>query len=273
MTLSRLALPIFLFAAVATLSSVSAVEIIAHRGASADAPENTLPAMELAWKQGADAIETDIWLSSDGKLIIFHDANTKRYEADASIAPRKISALTLEEAQKLDVGALKGAEFKGTRIPTLESILGTIPKGKRAVLELKAGPEVVPEFARVLKTVARPVRETSVISFNYETLRASKHALPELEHYLLADYKKDPKTGELPELAPLIERAKAARFDGLDLQFGWPLTKEFVAQIKAAGLKLITWTVDDETVAQRLADAGVDGITTNKPAWLRSHVK
>jgi glycerophosphoryl diester phosphodiesterase len=272
MTPSRLSLAAFLFAIVVASSSVSAVEIIAHRGASADAPENTLPAMELAWKQGADSIETDLWLSSDGKLIVFHDANTKRYEP-ADGTPRKITSLTWEEAQKLDVGAIKGAEFKGTRIPTLEALLATIPKGKRAVLELKDGPSIVPEFARVLKAAGRPVRETCVISFNYESLRASKLALPELEHYLLSDYKKDPKTGELPQLAPLIERAKTAGFEGLDLQFGWPLTKEFVAQIKAAGLKLIAWTVDDETVAQRLVDAGVDGITTNKPSLLRAHLK
>src|SRR5687767_15734678 len=102
-----------------------AVEIIAHRGASGEAPENTLSAMKLAWAQGADAIELDLWLSKDGKLVVFHDADTKRFEKQ----PRKIPELTWDEVQTLDVGSWKGAQFKGERIPTLESILATIPPG------------------------------------------------------------------------------------------------------------------------------------------------
>src|SRR5262249_54058546 len=132
MNLSRCIPAVFLFAAFAGSSKVSGVEIIAHRGASADAPENTLPAMELAWKQGADAVETDLWLSADGKLLIFHDTTTKRYEPEGGVS-RPITALKWEEAQQLDVGAFKGAEFKGTRIPSLEGLLATVPKGKRAV--------------------------------------------------------------------------------------------------------------------------------------------
>src|SRR5215207_9924600 len=91
---------IFLLAAVAIPDTLQAVEIIAHRGASADAPENSLTAMKLAWEQGADAVELDLWLSKDGQLIVFHDADTKRIGK----TNRKIPDLTLEEAQALDVG-------------------------------------------------------------------------------------------------------------------------------------------------------------------------
>jgi glycerophosphoryl diester phosphodiesterase len=248
---------------------VAAVEIIAHRGASADAPENTLASMKLAWEQNADAIELDLWLSADGKLIVFHDADTKRFEK----APRKITSLTLAEARSLDVGSWKGEKFKGEPIPTLESILAIMPKGKRAVLEIKDGPHIIPEFVRVLRESGRKPEELVIISFNYASLVASKKAWPRSEHYFLSSYSKDAKSGAFPELKPMIERSKAAGFDGLNLHFKWPITKEFTGQVKAAGLKLYVWTVDDELVAKNLVDAGVDGITTNKPEWLRAKLK
>lgn len=253
----------------AGVSAVSAQEIIAHRGASHDAPENTLPAMELAWEQGADAIELDIWLSSDGKLIVFHDADTKRFEP----VKRKITDLTLEQARALDVGVWKGEKFKGVHVPDLGPILASVPKGKRAVLELKDAPRVVPEVAREVKASGRTAAEVCVISFNAETLKASKAALPELPHYFLKSYKKDPTTGKMPEIAPLIAEAKAAGFDGLNLSSDWPWDAAFVKTVKDAGLKIMVWTVDDDVLARRLKAAGVDAITTNRPAWLREKLK
>jgi glycerophosphoryl diester phosphodiesterase len=259
----------FLLAWLMNTTNLLGVEIIAHRGASADAPENTLAAMKLGWEQKSDAIELDLWLSKDGKLIVFHDADTKRIGK----TNRKISELTLAEAQELDAGEWKGPQFKGERVPTLESILATIPAGKRAVLEIKCGPEILPEFFRVLKESGRPAKELCVISFNYDTIRESKKMRPELENYFLMGYKKDAKTKEFPQLEPLIEKAKAAKCDGLNLNYEWPITKEFVQQVKGAGLKMYVWTVDDAAVAKKLVEAGVDGITTNKPGWLREQLK
>jgi glycerophosphoryl diester phosphodiesterase len=248
---------------------VNAVEIIAHRGASYDAPENTLASMKLAWEQKADAIELDLWLSKDGKLVVIHDSDTKRFGG----LTNKIATQTWQELQQFDVGSWKNARFKGERIPTLESILETVPPGKRAVLEIKCGPEILPEFVRVVRASRRKPAELAVISFNFETLRDSKARLPELEHYFLSDYKTNTTTGRLPELAPLIAQAKSAKFDGLDLQFKWPVDKAFVANVKSAGLKLLVWTVNDVTVARRMVDAGVNGITTDRPAWLREQLK
>jgi len=154
-----------LLAVLTSNGTLQAVEIVAHRGASADAPENSLTSMELAWEQKADAIELDLWLSRDGKLIVFHDADTKRIGQ----LNRKISDYTLEEVQQVDIGAWKGPQFVGERIPTLESILATVPQGKRAFLEIKCGPEIVPEFMRVLKASGRAASQLAVISFNYES--------------------------------------------------------------------------------------------------------
>jgi glycerophosphoryl diester phosphodiesterase len=242
-----------------------AVEIVAHRGASHDAPENTLAAMKLAWEQKTDAIELDLWLSKDGRIVILHDANTKRFGGNTN----HVAQQSWAELQRVDVGAWKDPRFKGERIPTLASILATIPAGKRAVLEIKCGPEILPELGRVIAKSGRKPSELAIIAFDYETLRQSKKEFPQLEHYFLHDYKKDKQTGELPILPALIQRAKAAGFDGLDLHFNWPIDKAFVGEVKGAGLKLIAWTVNDVEVARRLSEAGVDGITTDRPAWLR----
>ena len=248
---------------------LSAVDIIAHRGASEDAPENTLPAMQLAWEQGADAAELDLWLSRDGQLVVFHDADTKRFAEPV----RKIKEMTLEEIQQLDVGAFKGATFKGVRVPELESILATVPAGKRIVLELKDGPEILPEVVRVLKASALKPAQMCVISFKEDTLRGSKKALPEVPHYFLKGYKADANTGKFPQLKPLLDLCRDAKFEGLNLHFDWPVTPEFSAKVKAQNLKLLVWTVDDAAVARRLAAAGVDAITTNRPAWLREQLQ
>jgi glycerophosphoryl diester phosphodiesterase len=266
---SKLKLIVGIFVVVcATQGQLPGVEIIGHRGASADAPENSLTSMKLAWEQDADAIETDLWLSKDGKLVIFHDATTKRYDGQ----DRKVPELTWDELQQLDIGLWKDPRFKGERIPTLESLLATIPKGKRAVLEIKCGPEIMPEFSKVLRASGKPPEELAIISFNFESLKASKKDFPKIPHYFLMGYKKD-KSGKGPELAPLIARCKAAGFDGLDLQSNWPIDKAFVSQVKAAGMKLVVWTVDDLAMARKFAEAGVDGITTNKPKLLKESLR
>ena len=245
-----------------------AVEIIGHRGAAHEAPENTMASFKTAWSQNADAIETDLWLSKDGKIVIMHDGDTKRMGGETN----KIATQTWDQLQNVDVGAWKGEQFKGERIPTLESILASIPPGKRAVLEIKCGPEIVPELARVIHASKRKPAEIAVISFNFDSLKESKAALPELEHYFLYDYKTNAQ-GRLPELKPMIARAKSANFDGLDLQFKWPINKAFVKEVKAAGLKLVVWTVNDPAVARRMVESGVDGITTDRPGWLREQLK
>lgn len=245
------------------------IEIVAHRGASFDAPENSLSAMKLAWEQEADAIELDLYLSKDGHLVVFHDGDTKRYEP----AARKITSLTWKEIQQLEIGTIKGPQFKNERVPTLESILKTIPEKKRAYLEIKGGVEVLPELEKVLKAEARPASQIVIIAFNANTLAESKKLMPSYEHYLLFGYDKNKTTGELPTLESILAKAKEVNADGMDLNYAWPIDKAFVSKVKAAGLKLATWTVDDFDVALKLKEAGVDGITTNRPAWLRDKLK
>src|SRR5437899_10037499 len=119
------------------------VEIIAHRGASHDAPENTLAAVNLAWQQNADAVEIDVHLSRDGQLVVIHDENTRKTAG----WNKNVSEQTLPELRRLDVGRWKGRQWAGAKIPVLAEVLGALPAGKRLFIEVKSGDAFIPAFA------------------------------------------------------------------------------------------------------------------------------
>jgi glycerophosphoryl diester phosphodiesterase len=257
-------------AALFLVSSAPAVEIVAHRGASHDAPENTLAAHTLAWEQGADLVETDVHLTRDGELIVIHDKTTPRTTGQ----PGVVAELTLAELRALDAGTWKDPRFRGERLPTLDEQLTRIPAGKRMLVELKVGPEVVPALARSLARCGATPATVTLISFNAATLREIRRVLPAFRTLYLMGYKApaagDPKAKAPPRIDDVIAEARAAGFTGLDLQHTWPLTPGDVARIRAAGLELHVWTVDDLAVARRWIDLGVASVTTNRPGWLRA---
>lgn len=243
------------------------VEIIAHRGASFDAPENTVTAMKLAWTQKADASELDVYLSKDGKAVVIHDPNTKRVAG----VDKKVVDQSLAELRALDVGKWKGARFAGERLPTLEEMLATVAKGKRILIEIKSGPEIVPELNRLLRASGLKPEQTPIISFNAGVVAAVKKARPDLQAYWIVSMK--PAKGKKPPTAEeLIARAKTIGADGLDLSADAALTAAFARKVKDAGLKLYVWTVNDPKVAKRMVELGVDGITTDRPGWLRDRL-
>src|SRR5512141_2609782 len=92
--------------------------LLAHRGASTHAPENTLPAFELALEEGADGVELDAKLSADGKVVVIHDATVDR----TTDGHGRVSELSLQELKALDAGASFGDRFRGVRIPTLDEV-------------------------------------------------------------------------------------------------------------------------------------------------------
>lgn len=244
-----------------------AVDIVAHRGASHDAPENTLASFKLGWEQRADADELDIYLTKDGRIVVLHDKSTKRTAG----LDREVSDLTLEEVRALDAGSWKGAQWKGEKIPTLEEVLAIMPEGKRLFIEIKCGPEVLPELERVLKVSGKKDQQLVIIGFSYETMKAAKERFPALTTLWIVGPKKETQ-GLVPPVGELVEKVRAAKLDGLDLNHGFAIDEAFVARVKQAGLQLHVWTVDDAKIAQKLAKLGVDGITTNRPGWLREQL-
>lgn len=246
-------------------SPLFSVEIIAHRGASHDAPENTLAAAKLGWEQGADAVEIDIQISVDGRLMVLHDATTNRTTGRRG----EISRLTAAEAQSRDAGSWKGARFAGEKIPLLEDILSTLPKEGRLVIEIKTGPEAVPILARVLAGSGHALKQFMIIAFDPAVAAEAKRLLPACKVLRLASH--EPREPAL-QIDTLIKISREAGLDGLNLSRKWPVDAAFVRKVREAGLSLYIWTVDDPTQARRLVEAGVDGITTNRPGWLRERL-
>jgi glycerophosphoryl diester phosphodiesterase len=246
-----------------------AAEIVAHRGASHDAPENTLASVNLGWGQQADAVEIDIRLSKDGHIVLMHDEGTKRTAG----RDRPIVEQTIDELQNLDVGVWKDPRWVGERIPVLSEILLTIPPGKRLFIEIKCGPEIVEPLQSALKQAGRPADQTAVISFSIDVVAAVKRAMPELQVYWLASIKQDKLTQKWgPPVSELLVKAQAAGVDGLDVSGAPILAQADVELVHAAGLKFLVWTVNDAEVARRLVSFGVDGLTTDRPAWLRDQL-
>lgn len=261
-------------AACLVTSSASAVQIVGHRGASHDAPENTLAATNLAWTQGADAVETDIYLGKDGKLIVHHDKTAKR-TAGRDVA---IAELTQAESRTLDAGSWKDPKFHGEKIPLLEEQIASIPPGKRLLVEIKIGPEIVPELARVLQQAGASEKNVTIISFNYDSLVEVRKRLPQLPTLWLVGHpapntKKTPTAKPPPSVDEMIAKCRDAKLTGLDLQHTWPLTADDLRKIKEAKLELHVWTVNDPNIAQRWVQWGVASITTDRPGWLREQLK
>jgi glycerophosphoryl diester phosphodiesterase len=241
------------------------VEIVGHRGASHDAPETTVASVRLAWEQKADAAEFDIYLTKDRKIVVIHDKDTKRTAGGVN---KVVADSTLAELRALDVGAWKDAKFVGERIPTLAEVLATVPDGKRVFIEVKPGPEMVPELLAALTESKLPPARTPVISFNAAVIAAVKKARPDVPAYWIVGL-----NGKTPPTAgQLLAKAKENGADGLDLSASPALTEEYAKAVKAAGLKLYVWTVNDVPTARRMVRLGVDGITTDRPGWLREQL-
>jgi len=234
------------------------VLIIAHRGNSSEAPENTLPAFASAVKLGADMVELDYFHSADGVPVVFHDANLDR-TTNAPIVFGKwkvtVQAMTLAELRKLDAGQWFDQRFAKTKIPTLEESLDEIQKGSVTLIEQKSG-----DAATCVKLLKRKhlVDEVVVQSFNIDFVRDCHKLCPQLTVAVLGN--KRLPSRRLDELEKT--GASVIVWDHRDL------AKKEIEEIHKRGLKAWVYTVDDPQRARQLINAGIDGIITNRPELL-----
>jgi len=240
---------------------------IAHRGSSHLAPENTLASLKLGWEE-ANICEVDVQPTRDGKLLVVHDDSTRRTTGvDLSVAGHSLS-----ELQRLDAGSWKGRQWKGEKLPSLEEAISIMPQDKKLLIEIKADPEVIPEFARLVRACGKE-KQLLMHSFSYATCMESKKALIQLPVYQLIASEQNPQTKAwLHPLGEAIEMAREAGLDGIGANDTRLVNASSVARVHAAGLRLHIWTVDRVNEAKRLIHLGVDGIITNRPGWLIAHI-
>jgi glycerophosphoryl diester phosphodiesterase len=240
-------------------------EIIAHRGSSLLAPENTLAAVMRAWEENADAVEVDVWMTADRRIVALHDADLLR---TAGIN-RRVAELTVDELANIDVGSWKGPQWRGEPVPTLESLLATLPPGKRFFVEIKCGEEIVDELARVVRSSPFP-QSAVIISMSLPVTKAVKRALPMCQvHGVFENDEDQEMSTHWPSAQELIAAAKTCGLDGVDVDARGMITRALVSELKSANLDVCVWTVDSPERARELIAAGVSGITTNRPGWLR----
>lgn len=241
--------------------------IIAHRGASGHAPENTLAAFRLAWDQGADGIEGDFHLTRDGRIVCLHDADTKRTTGGAVM--RNVRDSTLDELRGLDVGSWKGDAFMGERIPTLEEVMAVVPAGKKFFLEVKCGPEIVPPLLSILEGGALSRDQVTVISFNETVIRQFKSVAPEWRASWLLDIEPDAGGAPQPPVVSLIDALGRLSADAAGLQADETLDAGYFRELAAAGFERHVWTINSPAAARRFQAFGVESLTTDVPGALR----
>ena len=256
-----------LFVAILLVLPIAAfgTEIIAHRGASYSAPENTLPAVLLGWESGADAVEIDIHRTLDGRIVAIHDKDTTRVTGREGL----VAQMSLAQLQLLDVGAWKGPQWRGTRIPTLGQVLGTVPPGRTLVIEIKCPIGVLPELQRVLDASGKR-HQAMLIAFDFETIAEAKRRMPDLRSYWLYGFSgTEAARYEIAGPESLLERIGEAGLDGLDVRHDGPWVEGLSRSLEALGKALYVYTVNDPGQARWLSDIGVTGITTDRPGFLR----
>jgi len=234
--------------------------VIAHRGASATAPENTIAAFERALTDGADAIQLDVHLSRDDHPVVIHDPTLER-TTDGS---GPVRGHTMRELKRLDAGAWRGPAFAGQRLQTLQEVLERFRGRTRFWIELKGGPDLYPDVEeRIvgLLEVYDVIDGALVQTFDHAALAR------------LRAFSRELSLGAVLARSPLdVERdvpsAASAVCPSAEI-LGAPEREA----IRRSGRQCHVWTVNEPALMDRLVDWSVDGIITDRPDLLRARLQ
>ena len=224
------------------------IRIVAHRGASGTAPENTHASFRKALRDGADALEFDFRLTRDGRVAVIHDATVDRTADGAG----KVRGLPMAALRKMDAGSWFDARFRGEGIPSLEEVLALGRRCRLLILDVKdRDPSWIVRHEAALH--GQPVL---VASEHVGFLRSVKRRHPWVRTALTAERRSDIARAVLLGCAAIDPRARL-------------VDAAFVRRCRSAGLEIYPWTVNQPKEAVRLARLGVDGIITNFPGPAR----
>ena len=260
-------------------------KIFAHRGASAVAPENTLPAFEKALEMGADGTELDVQATADGQLVVLHDYNLERTTTGAG----PLRSHTLAQLAGIDAGIRFDTAFSGTPIPTLEQVFDLVGDSFIVNVEIKnmdwdGGREPEP-LVRLIQR-RRLYDQVIVSSFNPIALRKMRQLDPSVPLGLLYfDRPPHATNGN----RSLIQKARSLPLKDLLLYFCRPwlsrglapealhpyftsINPQLIAKARSRGQQVNAWTVNSGAEALRLAGLGVDAIITDIPDTIRKEL-
>lgn len=234
--------------------------IVAHRGASAIAPENTLAAFRAADAAGADLYELDVHLTKDGNVVVVHDSTLARTtnveELYPDRKPWRVRDFTLDEIRRLDAGRWFNERYTGEPVPTLRAVMKTMKKGPGLALEVKRASGSALMAQRLAELLPLAPAGTIVQSFDAAFI---KRLPARIEVGVLGRT----SIKRLPALAKYADYASVRRRLA---------TAAYVKKAHSLGLKVLTYTVNDMVSLLRALDAGVDGLMTDRPRVLRRYL-
>jgi glycerophosphoryl diester phosphodiesterase len=240
--------------------------IIAHRGSSFDAPENTIAAFKLGLRQNAAGLEGDFRYTKDGHIVCIHDESSLR----TSGVDLKIEESTLKEIRELEVGSWKDKKWENEKIPLLTEILMLLPENRKFYIEIKSDVKIIPYLKEILKAATTVIENIHFISFDKEVVKQVKKEIPQYKAFWLTGLiGEDENRLTADQVLTILKEVNA---DGVDCKavpkIASPVDEDFVKIMRDAGMELHCWTVDDVETAKRFVKLGFDSITTNKPALL-----
>jgi len=239
--------------------------VVAHRGASRDAPENTIPAFELAWEQGADAVEADFRQAACGSIVCIHDATTGRcWDGDL-----EVSATGLDALQGLKPPENWHAQYPDVTIPTLADVLAVVPPGKKIYIEIKTDESIVPQILADVSSSALYYRQVVFISFSTAALRAVEQTEPATKTLWLCWLESGRNGQANPSLSSVLGTLHEIGADGVSTNSA-ATDRAFVAGVTAAGYEHHVWTVNDVATATQFIEWGSTSVTSDYPDILDS---
>lgn len=236
-------------------------KIIAHRGASSDAPENTIAAIEKAIEDGADAIEIDIRLTKDNVPVLIHDARLGRTTNDTQ--NRLVSSLTYAEIQQFDAGSWFSNEYIGEKIPTLEEAIKVIDHRADIFIELKDSNEDLLEYIIELAETYNVTNEIWILSFDESTLKSIKEKNEQIETVLLI----------FTFFGNITSLSNNQFIDHIALEYTLAANNpNYIDLLQQANKKVYVYTVNDSTHITKINDLSIDGVITDLPIKAREIV-
>ncbi|MEV5826067.1 glycerophosphodiester phosphodiesterase family protein [Spirillospora sp. NPDC052242] len=241
---------------------------VAHRGASDAAPENTVAAFRAAARMGADMFELDVQETKDHKLVLLHDSTLARTTNVEEVFPKrkpwKVSDFTLAEVKRLDAGSWFGKRYAKERVPTLPEVMREMRgSGLGMLVELKNPakyPGVEKRVAEALRSDAYwtspDSRRLVVQSFDWAAVRRFHAIMPRVSTALIGR----PKASSLRGHAEYADQINPNHRE---------LTAAYVKKVHAAGMDVLTWTVNDAASMRKALGLGVDGVITDRPDVFR----
>ena len=246
--------------------------IVAHRGASFDAPENTLAAFRLAWQQDSDGIEGDFYLTADQQIVCIHDPDTERTTG----TKRSVEKSTLSQLRELEYGSWKDPKWHGEPIPTLEQVWETVPDGKLFVIELKSKQAIAPVLAAQLKRLDTGRIKVLIISFDQATAAACKELMPATRIHWLTKFEPGSNGAAYhPTASVVADTVKRLGIEGVGLKAQRDvIDAAFAKELKQQQCaEFHVWTVDSIDDAKYFQSLGAVGITTNRPGEIAEAIR